>query len=625
MAKWFLDSIDVAGGFLAGLSLRLPRGLICVIGPRGSGKSTLAEAIRYGIAGANNASKPRQDLIRANLAPAVITIRTIDAEGNPAYTIKRAGSQPPVLLGSDGRSISSVDLDRGTFLPLDAYTSLEIEDIARESMGDRRRALLDELRSEELEQIRLAVAQHRRDLEANADAIRTARRLIADHTERIEELGDARAKLAALPPLPGGGKPDRFLTVSKQRQATEREIANLKQALVSIAVYQRELAAANTKLRDSFARPHGTLESPNELLLAPIYRAVEGIWPVIEASDVTVGEQIANVKTPIESALLRLEEIRAAHNEEYAQLQAEDQAAGQAVRERSQLQQSVTQLESLEKERTGVQAELQHLLDVRKRLKGAYLLERDRVSDLREAVAQTLQQEAGKKVRVRVMRNADSLSYKQTLLEGLQGARVRNHEDVLRSLMRLRPEELAQIIQDGDGDELERQTKLGRDRSDRILETFRQAIDPLALEVVDIEDRVCIELNVSNTSEANFRDAAELSRGQMCTALLPQLLARRTTPLVIDQPEDNLDNHFIYETIVETVRRLKAKRQMIFITHNANIPVLAEAELVIVLNSDGKTGSVQKAGTLDQCRDEIVDLLEGGDLAFEMRGKRYAK
>jgi hypothetical protein len=63
---------------------------------------------------------------------------------------------------------------------------------------------------------------------------------------------------------------------------------------------------------------------------------------------------------------------------------------------------------------------------------------------------------------------------------------------------------------------------------------------------------------------------------------------------------------------------------MIFITHNANIPVLAEADLVIVMNSDGKVGFIEKSGSVDECRKEIIDLLEGGQEAFDLRSKRYA-
>ena len=173
-------------------------------------------------------------------------------------------------------------------------------------------------------------------------------------------------------------------------------------------------------------------------------------------------------------------------------------------------------------------------------------------------------------------------------------------------------------------DSFEELTSFGRERSRKILDSFRESVDPLALEVTAIEDRIGIELNVSSAGQPNFKDASDLSRGQKCTALLPILLARRDSPLIIDQPEDNLDNHFIFETVVNAVQRLKRRRQMIFITHNANIPVLAEADLVLVMNSDGRVGVVEKSGTVDECREQIIDLLEGGREAFELRSKRYA-
>lgn len=139
------------------------------------------------------------------------------------------------------------------------------------------------------------------------------------------------------------------------------------------------------------------------------------------------------------------------------------------------------------------------------------------------------------------------------------------------------------------------------------------------------EDVISIELNVGSAKSPIYKDASELSRGQKCTALLPLLLARRRTPLVIDQPEDNLDNHFIFRTVVGSIRQLKERRQMIFITHNANIPVLAEADMIVVMGADGNTGRVEKVGTLDECQQEIIDLLEGGKEAFERRRLRYER
>src|ERR1041384_1175707 len=200
MPKWFLKSVEISGGFLPGLSVQFPRGLTCIIGPRGSGKSTLAEALRYGIGGVNRASNSA--LVQANLGTSVITLMTAPQQGELGYTIRRVFKQPAALITSEGKSIESLDLDRGTFLPLDAFNSHEIEAIANETLGEKRRALLDDLREEKLREILLHVADARRTLEANADAVAAGRRLIRDLTEQIEEIGDAKARLAALPPSP---------------------------------------------------------------------------------------------------------------------------------------------------------------------------------------------------------------------------------------------------------------------------------------------------------------------------------------------------------------------------------------------------------------------------------------
>ena len=123
---WLVEKIEISGGFLPGLSVNIPRGLTCIIGARGSGKSTLAEALRFAICGTSSAPKHCVDLIQANLAGGALVTVTALADGSNRYTIKRGLKQQPVLLTSDGRTINTVDLDRGTFMPLDAYSSSEI-------------------------------------------------------------------------------------------------------------------------------------------------------------------------------------------------------------------------------------------------------------------------------------------------------------------------------------------------------------------------------------------------------------------------------------------------------------------------------------------------------------------
>lgn len=626
MSKWFLESIEVNGGFLPGFSTHFPKGLTCVIGPRGSGKSTLIEALRFGVGGTAGASKSRLDLIQANLGQnTLVTVHTSPDGSGSGYTIRRSYKQPASLITEDGKSITTVDLDRGTFLPLDGYSSAEIEGIADESVGEKRRSLLDELRGEELREIHLTVAERRRALEANADRIRAAERLVADLTEQIEEIGDVRARLASLPRAAGGDDSANLATAARQCQMNSREARNLTTALQTVSRFRTEIDQLAERMSGGRAEQLAVESSAN---LKEMLGAEEVVGTAVKEAALHLERAVARLA----DSEGRLGEIRqvltAAHSAqeaEHARLKEQNMAASQAIQERAAAEQAVTQLEEVESRRQQARAELERHLEERKAMKADYLLERERISELREQVAADLQREAGENVRVRVLRNADNLSYQQMLTEGLRGARVRNQEDLVKNLMRLRPEQLAQIIRDNDFDELENMMAFGQERSRKILDGFRENIDPLELEIVTTDDRVRIELNVSTTSEPNFKDAADLSRGQKCTALLPLLLARRDTPLIIDQPEDNLDNHFIYETVVETIRRLKGRRQMVFITHNANIPVLAEADLVIVLNSDGKTGFVEQTGTLDECRDQIIDLLEGGQEAFELRRQRYAR
>jgi len=624
LAQWYLDTVEISGGFLADLHLDLPPGLICIIGPRGSGKSTLAEALRLGIGGVpGGATKERLAFLKANLGSALVTLKTASIGDRGAYTIRRMYGQPAALTAADGRPVSGVDLDRGSFLPLDAYSSLEIEAIAQESVGDRRRALLDELSAADMQRIQLSLADQRRALEANADGIQAAQRRVADLTEQIEELGDVQSRVAGLPAESAKAASPEFKAASTQRDANEREAAALRTAQEQIAGLRTSLAAAEEAARRKFPAPATVSPSANQPLLERVDKAAKTMWEGVRAGLAAADQALAAAENDVRVTHAELSSAHAAQGATYLQLQQRNQEAAQAAESRSAAMREVAAVERLRKERDGAEADLQRLLTERTGLKAEFLLTRDQISTLRESVAGRLQAEAGRKVLIRVQRNADSLGYQQLLLNALLGSKLKAQEDLVKSLSRVPPEQLAQIVRENDLDELETQCGFGRERGRKILDALREKVNPLELEILPIDDRVRIELNVAAEGPPNFKDAAELSRGQKCTALLPILLARRESPLVIDQPEDNLDNHFIYETVVESIRRLKPRRQMIFITHNANIPVLGEAELVVVMNSDGDRGYVEKVGSLDECRREIIDLLEGGEEAFQLRRRRY--
>lgn len=133
--------------------------------------------------------------------------------------------------------------------------------------------------------------------------------------------------------------------------------------------------------------------------------------------------------------------------------------------------------------------------------------------------------------------------------------------------------------------------------------------------------------NISLKVGDKFKSMDNLSKGQQCTALLNILLVENRDPLIIDQPEDNLDNAYIADSLVASIRNNKTNRQYIFATHNANIPVFGDAELIIGLVEEDGQGKINghAIGSIDnkQVMNQVVNILEGGETAFKIRKEKY--
>jgi hypothetical protein len=147
------------------------------------------------------------------------------------------------------------------------------------------------------------------------------------------------------------------------------------------------------------------------------------------------------------------------------------------------------------------------------------------------------------------------------------------------------------------------------------------------LEEIELPDVVEIELNISHSGPEHYRSIDILSTGQQCTAILHLLLLENKDPLLMDQPEDNLDNAFIADRIVAELRRAKISRQFLFATHNANIPVFGDAEWIGVFEVENGNGvmPVSSQGAIDihHVRDKAAEILEGGKTAFIQRKDKY--
>lgn len=166
-----------------------------------------------------------------------------------------------------------------------------------------------------------------------------------------------------------------------------------------------------------------------------------------------------------------------------------------------------------------------------------------------------------------------------------------------------------------------------RTLADQRFAAHLRKLSPEAIDRIDLwfpEDFLVVEYSPSGDGRG-FRPIDQGSPGQKTAALLAFLLSYGEEPLVLDQPEEDLDNLLIYGLIVAQLRQRKQSRQIVVVTHNPNIVVNGDAELVVALTAKSGESRMECNGSLQEkkVRDTVCAVMEGGREAFEKRSRRY--
>jgi len=244
-----------------------------------------------------------------------------------------------------------------------------------------------------------------------------------------------------------------------------------------------------------------------------------------------------------------------------------------------------------------------------------------------EATAKRVSKELENGLRVTVARGQDRRNL-TALVRGL-GGRLAEAQAALEAAPGLDVGHLATVCREGT-EAVEREFGFTEMQASKLCAAGEDFF--MALEQTDLLPVTRIELNIAPPrGPAQWRALGDLSVGQKATALLYLLMLDSDGPLVLDQPEDNLDNRFVSKTVVPKVRAEKRRRQLVFATHNANIPVLGDAEQIIAIDADGEAerGRIrlepEHMGSIDSSKIavEVREVLEGGRAAFEDRRVRY--
>ena len=614
--------ISWQGGFLDNDEIRLNGNLNVLIGGRGSGKSTSVESIRYALGLSplgSEAQKTHNGIVQQALRSAT-RIRLLVRSHRPAeklYWIERTVPNPPVVKDESGAVLNLRPQD---ILPgVEIYGQHEIAELAKSP--EKLTGLLRRFREEEttLENRKLEI---RRKLETSRGRILEIRKEIA----LVEE------KLAGLPALQETMK--RFQDAGLEDKLKVQSLLVREEKI--LATIRERLTPFQELIQDW----------GDNLPIDRLFLSQQALDDLPGAAILRRGDSVLkNFDRDAETALKGLETALAEAHTSIASIETEWQKrkeASTAEIERilREVQKTVSKLDASEFVRLRRQIEdLTPLSGRRRTLKKSLdsaLQERNSLLlEWEEAKAENARslERAAKKVtnklkgvvRVNVIPggNRDPLF---ALLREEVGGQLQTTIDRLSERYDFSLREFVAACRGG-ATRLADSFALTPTQADRVAKASEETF--MKLEEVEFPTPTSMQLNLAADGQPPiWQDLENLSTGQKATAVLLLLLLESDAPLIVDQPEDDLDNRFITDGIVPKIREEKERRQFIFATHNANIPVLGDAELVVTLNPDGAghaTIPPDWRGSIDcvTVRDNIGEVLEGGREAFEIRRLKY--
>lgn len=611
------------GGFLDGAVIQLNPNLNVLVGGRGAGKSTVIESLRYvlGLDPIGEEALKGHTGIVSQVLKSGTKISLSVCSHRPAkrdYLIERTVPNPPVVRGEDGQVLNLMPED---ILPnVEVYGQHEISELARS------RSKLTRLLNRFVERDQ---SLSRRKAEVRRKLGQTRRSIL----DVQKELAEIEERLATLPGLEE--TLERFQEAGLEERLRERSLLVREERILD-SIPERlepfreylEGIRQETPIDRLFLSPRALQDLPGKGILEEADQILKSLSNEIDGVVQILGNSLEKAQEGVNlirsnwnkrkrevqrryEALLRELQQSAVDGEEFIQLRREIESL-RPLRERRSL------LRRLEKEHLTRRREL---LTDWEDLKAHEFRLLDRAA-----------RKVGSQLRNRVQVEVTAAGNREPLVKLLRsvvGGQLSNTIEKLRGLDSLSLVDLANSCRNGVKD-LRAKYSLTPMQARNIAESEPEVF--MLIEELELPPTTAIHLNTARPREApSWQVLEDLSTGQKATAVLLLLLLESEAPLIVDQPEDDLDNRFITEGVVPRMRKEKRRRQFIFSTHNANILVLGDAEQILGLTAVGEAGKGkarimrEHMGSIDNqtVRTLVETLLEGGKTAFETRRLKY--
>ena len=595
-----IASVRVAGGFHDGVAIEFAPGLNALIGGKGTGKSALVEALRHGLelrtAFDESLQKTRESTLPNN---AELFVTVVSGTGEH-YEIRRSGGTKPksAEVYRDGKLTELSVQQRFTAT---IYGQHELRRLAEPAT--LREFVQETLVSPEWSEASRNESKLLNDLGDLADQLAAIEAGLGDLDDLKAELADVRDRLNAArevgiadltAKLKKIAEEDALVDQAKPWSQQIRE--HLDEARLAAKVPDLPSSDAAVGLRTAYQA------GADELTIATgqALEALDGVVEAVNAATTQWDDAREAHTTKIKG------QMSAAGITDVDQFEVDQQRESRLVLQIEGAEKSKKEVALLQQTRTALLSELESV-----RREQSRLVER--------AVAALNDQLTGR-VRLTHSPGADYAEVIALLQEAAPNSRGTTLCRFAKNAGGAR-----QIV-DAARESASKLTALGLTESaaaklasvpDRVMRRLEEA---------RVADLIELELNRGTPDDPKWRVVEEVSPGQRATALLTLVMIAGEDPLIIDQPEDDLDNRYIFEEVVANIRAISSKRQVIVATHNANIPVLGDAELVIAFDATADQSSILAMGGLEDPDVSVRsrEILEGGDEAFNARQERYA-
>jgi chromosome segregation protein len=622
--------IEVSGsGFLGNLVVEWNDDLNVIIGGRGAGKSAVLESLRYGL-GLEPYSEQsyRGELVKHALGSggriAITVERPIGDGKTKAYRVVRVLGEDPRVYDLDPENVISVN-PTDLFGPAGAPAILGQREIYAVSGSEEYRIrLLDDLVGEEARQRAAAVRDSVEALRSNARSILEAKSTLAKREEYRQRLKTIEHEISVFEKHGTADKLRKATTLKADQQHLKGTVGALEKARRTWAEGRESITGPLSSAARDLAKGQSSEKALLEeaaLALEALERGLRDLNARGDALFKETSERLQDIWKRWVKALGPLEEELNRIKQEAHTDDLDPDRLLRWTEERAGLGPLIEELDRVESElQTLIQKRVTLLQTVQDRRLEEHTLRREKAGAIGESV--------GGRLRLKVEFKGQKEEYRQHLVSLLKGSGL--SADAVQKLSAPEATDgaaLAKAVRGGVAD-VQHRFEITSGMADRLVRWLAgDEAHLFELETLIPSDALQVELQ----DQAGYRPLERLSVGQRATAILLLLFALEGRVLILDQPEDDLDNRFIYEDIVTILREQKGlidvrrRRQIVAATHNANIPVIGDAELVLALEAREDRAYVTARSSIDDShtRELIKAIMEGGEEAFRRRAEKY--